>query len=210
MSIYPILQLEESGAVLSVLLRMSYTGTRAGDERIPDSDYEAILRAAEKYEMQGARRQIRQQWREYARTSPLRAYFSAVRWGWKDEMKQAAAHTLPRSLNALYIPQLETATALSYLSLIRYHESSLNAVHDTFIPIDCPDEQFLRSITSLCAVMVSHDHSEDMIAGLQAYTDMLMNQDLDLGAIVSCMQAVSGILPVSVSLSSCILFYISR
>ncbi|KAI0713547.1 hypothetical protein C8Q76DRAFT_568430, partial [Earliella scabrosa] len=118
----PILQLEESGMILAALLRMCYAGASAGDEPVFDLDYEAIFRAAEKYGMEGVQRQIRQQWRDCATASPLRAYLAAIRLGWKEEAKQAARYTLPDSLNALYIPELETTTALVYYRLIRYHE----------------------------------------------------------------------------------------
>lgn len=123
----PVLQLQENSAVLAVLLRMCYSGVRAVQLNL-DFDYEAILTAAEVYGMDCIRIQILNMWREIITTSPLCLYFIAVRLDWKEGMKQAAAIMLSMPLYAMYISQMEIASAIAYHRLIAYHGGYITAV----------------------------------------------------------------------------------
>lgn len=128
------LRLEEPGDVLSTLLTMCYPNS-SSVESSATSDltrFQAVVNAAQSYQMDGISKLLRTQWHGLAEASPLEAYFVAIRAGWTDCAKLAAKALLFRPLDGLYASQMEDMPALAYHKLALYHQSSLTAFCGVF------------------------------------------------------------------------------
>ncbi|OSX60896.1 hypothetical protein POSPLADRAFT_1170624, partial [Postia placenta MAD-698-R-SB12] len=87
----------------------------------------AVLRAADKYQVERAKWFLRKQWEMFA-SEPLRAYLLAAATGWKEEAGIAARALLEvttRDLQDRYVKELERASASSYIRLLEYREKCI-------------------------------------------------------------------------------------
>ncbi|KAI0794182.1 hypothetical protein C8Q74DRAFT_1365693 [Fomes fomentarius] len=154
----PVLQLDERGTVLAVVLRMCYPATVELPTDI--QDYADVLAAARKYGMERISRKIQRRWRGVVQNAPLRGYFVAAIAGWREGAEDAARFlTDEQALDGLYTSEMEHAPALIYDQLISYHAryndvanqvpSSLGLAYRPFLRSQCSPARAL-SHTLLC------------------------------------------------------------
>ncbi|KAM5530307.1 hypothetical protein V8D89_016031 [Ganoderma adspersum] len=120
--ILPVIQFEEEGNVLHIMLQPSYRC--ATDVPLPSdlADVTAILAALEKYGLHSAQPFVWSFWQRMAFASPLRAYCLAIRVGHVLGAKEAARLVLNRVIDDIYIQELEHIPALAYHRLLNYYE----------------------------------------------------------------------------------------
>ncbi|KAI0794173.1 hypothetical protein C8Q74DRAFT_561290 [Fomes fomentarius] len=128
------LRLEEPGDVLSTLLTMCYPNSFSVESSATSdlTRFQAVVNAAQSYQMDGLSGLLKTQWRGLAEASPLEAYFIAIRAGWMDCAKLAAKALFVRPLDGMYASQMEDMPALVYHKLALYHQSSLTAFRGVF------------------------------------------------------------------------------
>jgi len=77
----------------------------------------------------------RQQWSRKVKLAPLRVYFTAVRYGWKEEAKEAARCSVSQPIEDVYVPEMEFVSAVVYHRLLKYHynyQSTIMAITSTY------------------------------------------------------------------------------
>ncbi len=145
-SYLPILQLDERGTVLAVVLRMCYPATVELPSDI--QDYADVLAAARKYGMERISRKVQKRWRGVVQNAPIRGYFVAAIAGWQEGAQDAARFlTDEQALDGRYTSEMEHASARIYHQLIWYHTrynavanqvpSSLKSAYHPFLRSQC-------------------------------------------------------------------------
>lgn len=115
-----VIFITEDSWTLDQLLRFCYpVGNPNLDNLITAK---SILDAAKKYEIMAAITPLRERFKEFAQSEPLRVYAIASAQHWELELRQAARLTLRGPIEGLYIPELEDISAGSYHRLLQYHE----------------------------------------------------------------------------------------
>ncbi|KAI1790309.1 hypothetical protein LXA43DRAFT_519572 [Ganoderma leucocontextum] len=123
-AVLPVYQVQESAAILDVLLRVCYPVPHL-QPADPDT-FLVVLSAAHKYGMSKARQILRGGWLELVEASPMRLYFAAVELGWKKEAKACAdqlASLSVSNVHAFYVPEMESIGSAPYRNLLAYVSS---------------------------------------------------------------------------------------
>ena len=122
--VIPIYQVEESAAVLDVLLRICYPIPHPQPTN-PDM-FLAVIFAAHKYGMSKALQILKGGWPELVEASPMRLYFAAVELGWMKEGKACGDKLASRptsDVHAIYVPEMESICSAPYRNLLVYIDS---------------------------------------------------------------------------------------
>ncbi|KAJ8489321.1 hypothetical protein ONZ51_g2984 [Trametes cubensis] len=117
------IQLEDAGAVLSVLLAFCYRLESDVLGRISPSTLAAVIAAANKYDMHRLLPDLRACWSSISRHEPLRSYFAAAKLGLSESAAQSARDALKVKLDECYLPEMEDTSAEIYRRLLTYYES---------------------------------------------------------------------------------------
>ncbi|KAL1944899.1 hypothetical protein VTO73DRAFT_2519 [Trametes versicolor] len=118
----PTVHVNARAAVLGLFLRLCYP--RMETSSLYDLHVVAdLLCLAEMYHTDAVARDVERLWGPEAKADPLSAYCVAVTRGLRERARNAAKDSLDRSLDGVYIPELEDTPALAYHRLLTYHAS---------------------------------------------------------------------------------------
>ncbi|EJF64102.1 hypothetical protein DICSQDRAFT_153221 [Dichomitus squalens LYAD-421 SS1] len=129
----PIYKMPESVLVVRDILRHCYPIQHSSANDIHDpKHFLAVLSAVRKYQLKGAEAAMRGQWKLMAHLDPLRFYFAAVEYRWKDEVLESARGLIQHSqtvnsIHSLYIPSMETIPNAAYYRLLLYVNQCVKA-----------------------------------------------------------------------------------
>ncbi|KAH7913939.1 hypothetical protein BJ138DRAFT_1144798 [Hygrophoropsis aurantiaca] len=141
----PVVPVEENRHTLEKLLLPCYPGFGISLDTL--DDLRAIMRAAEKYDMQSVLGSIRK-WMVTSpllQTNPLHFYLISCAQGWEAEARLSAAKAIEvvdfnRPVGAHhYIPEMEYASAGAYHRLIEYRARCGEAARNSFWHLDFYD-----------------------------------------------------------------------
>ena len=122
----PVIAVPENSHTLAKLLELCYP---VGDSDLGDlNTAHAVLSAAIKYKMTKVIQLAKKQWMGLVKTAPLRVYFTAVRYGWKEEAQEAARRAANQPIENVYVPEMEFASAVFYHYLLKYHHKYRSAI----------------------------------------------------------------------------------
>ena len=123
----PVIAVPENSHTLAKLLELCYP---VGDSDLGDlnTTTHAVLSAAIKYKMTKVIQLAKKQWMGLVKTAPLRVYFTAVRYGWKEEAQEAARCAFNQPIENVYVPEMEFASAVFYHFLLKYHHNYRSAI----------------------------------------------------------------------------------
>ena len=122
----PVIVVPENSHTLAKLLELCYP---VGDSDLGDlNTAHAVLSAAIKYKMTKVIQLAKKQWMGLVKTAPLRVYFIAVRYGWKEEAQEAARCVANQPIENVYVPEMEFMSAVVYHRLLRYHHNYRSAI----------------------------------------------------------------------------------
>ncbi|CCL99814.1 uncharacterized protein FIBRA_01838 [Fibroporia radiculosa] len=114
----PIFDVAEDVKILRVLLLSCYPYEEPDvDDNL--SHVAAVLRAATKYQLKKAIRSAKCKLTQLMEANPLRVYFVAAEFDWKEGARQAATMAICETYDA-YVPEMEDASANVYHKLLEF------------------------------------------------------------------------------------------
>jgi hypothetical protein len=117
----PVITVSEDGRTLAKLLELCYPVTYSYLWNL-DTAHE-ILGAATKYKMTKVIQLAKMQCMGLIKEAPLRVYFTAIRYGWKEEARMAAKCVAKQPIENVYVPEMEFVSAVAYHRLLKYHHT---------------------------------------------------------------------------------------
>jgi hypothetical protein len=122
----PVVNVPENGQTLAKLLELCYPvdGTDWGSL---DSTL-AVLQAATKYQMKKMIRLVKQQCMQHVKTVTLRIFSTAIQYGREQEARKAARRAVNLPIEDVCVPEMESASAISYHHLLRYHHECKSVI----------------------------------------------------------------------------------
>lgn len=148
----------------------------------------AVLRAADKYQVERAKWFLRKQWEMFA-SEPLRAYLLAAAIGWKEEAGIAARALLEfstRDLQDRYVQELERASANSYIRLLEYREKCIEVTcsrtascRKWLTTRDPRLEHILGCFVCYCNDKASYKRGRGVCSWIVYYTNIVSNSFKD-------------------------------
>ncbi|OJT10905.1 hypothetical protein TRAPUB_12589 [Trametes pubescens] len=123
----PVLCVNARAALLAPFLRFCYP--RMATPSLYDlHTITDVLCLAQMYNADTVAREVERFWEPEAKADPLCAYCVAVTRGLRERAQDAAKDSLGKSLDGVYLPELEDTPALAYHRLLAYHTSCRAAV----------------------------------------------------------------------------------
>jgi hypothetical protein len=122
----PVIAVPENGRTLAKLLELCYP---VSDSDLGDlNTAHTVLLAAIKYKMTKVIQLAKKKWMGQVKTAPLRVYFTAVQYGWKEEALEAARCVANQPIENAYVPEMEVMSAVVYHRLLKYHHNYQSAI----------------------------------------------------------------------------------
>jgi BTB/POZ domain len=122
----PIINVPENGRTLAKLLELCYPGN--GTEWGNMDSTLAVLQLASKYQMNKVIWLAKLQCMQLIKTDPLRVFFTAIRYGWEQEAREAARYAADLPIQDIYVPEMEITSAVVYHHLLKYHYECRSAI----------------------------------------------------------------------------------
>jgi BTB/POZ domain len=117
----PVVTVPVNGRILAKLLKICYP---VGDSDLDDlNTTHAVLQAAMKYKITKVIQQAKKQLMKQVKEAPLRGYFIAIQYGWKEEAIEAARCAANQRIENVYIPEMESTSAVDYHCLLTFHHN---------------------------------------------------------------------------------------
>lgn len=124
----PVVSLEEDAATLAIVLSLCYPYSE-GDVIAPNLQIlPGVTSALTKYEMDGMKKVLQDQWKKLSASDPLHAYVVATRYRADVEARQAARMLLDRKLEDYYSSILEVTSVATYRDLVKYERACREAL----------------------------------------------------------------------------------
>lgn len=119
----PILELPESGAILSILLLLCYPSDNLDEVHLHIDDISNLMDAGARYAIKSVGLFCRKHLLGLESEDPFHAYSIAMKFGWTEEARHAAVSIARLSIEDQYHPTMETMNTKLYLPLLKFcHE----------------------------------------------------------------------------------------
>lgn len=129
-SLPQVVPLDEDAVTLAVVLGLCYPPSE-GEVATGMEDIQVlqgVTDAVKKYEMDGVKRFLQDQWEKASTSDPLRAFIVATRHGADAEARKAARMLLDRKLEDYYSSILEVSSVSAYRRLVKYERACRKAL----------------------------------------------------------------------------------